>query len=105
MFVVEKQTDDVDDEKKEQGTITLTSYTVLAKQQNFQGPCIGSGNPLGSLALTVLGTTNSNTPLNNSYRPEIFSTNKTNHNSCSISTRCSNEGVTLYTITHTYVVY
>jgi len=32
MFVVEKQTDDVDDEKKEQGTITLTSYTVLAKQ-------------------------------------------------------------------------
>jgi hypothetical protein len=32
MFVVEKHTGDVDDEKKEQRTITLTSYTVLAKQ-------------------------------------------------------------------------
>jgi len=32
MFVVEKQTDDVNDEKKEHRTIILTSYTVLAKQ-------------------------------------------------------------------------
>jgi hypothetical protein len=72
MFVVEKQAYDVDVEKKAQRTITLTSYTVLTKQQNFQGPCICSGNPLGSLALTVLSTTNSDTPLNNSYRPAIF---------------------------------
>jgi hypothetical protein len=32
MFGVEKQTDDVDVEKKEQRTIILASYTVLAKQ-------------------------------------------------------------------------
>jgi hypothetical protein len=32
IFVVQMQTDDVDDEKKEQRTIILTSYTVLVKQ-------------------------------------------------------------------------